>query len=669
MLLPSGRTAAELRGLAPALPQPHKVAAANGIEVWGAPFGGTPAKGSGNTSFTRIEGTSIGFDRLPMPRPYQTMQPGPMHLGGMAGGDVNGDGWPDVAVGTNYGVFLYVNVGGRFEQQQIDFPQMRDWIVSTVSLVDLDGDGAVDLFFCTWMHGCHILYNRGGSFSGNDHVELPRGQETAVTAAAFADVDRDGRLDIVTGASTSQPRFFYPAPAVNRLWHNRGGGHFEPEALPGPEGDTLTLLFTDLNGDGWPDLFVGNDFDEPDRVFLNDHGKLVPVKAAGSPFSHSTNTTMSADAADLDNDGRDEIYFAQIAMGTVSQMAKALAAPVGSCEIYPDLAERSRCDVAARFQAVSIDARNLNSVEPCLALPDPTQQRDCVVTSHHWFRVLARLPALGADKAKVMEECARIPKDFTTLHDVCGTMALSPMDNEESDVTYADEMQQVKHTNLLFAPDGHGYKDVTNGWHAAFGGWSWNAKFADLDNDGWQDLYVAQGSRLRPGSVSATYYHNEHGTGFADATKKSGLEDHVPTGSYLYIDFDNDGDLDIITHPFQLTPVVFRNDAPKGKALQLALEDRRTPNRSAIGARVEIRAPDGRLQVRAIKGSGGYASSDVPVAYFGLGDWPSVSSIKVEWPGGDSSRVDGLALASGTYTLVRLPQGAAPETAVTLPAR
>jgi len=662
MLLPKGKPASELRGLAPALP-PGKVVAATGeLELRGSPFFPATAKG---THFTRIDGAQIGFDRLPMPRPYQMMQPGPMHLGGMAAGDVNGDGWPDVAVGTNYGVFLYLNLGGRFTLQQIDFPRMSDWIVSVVNLVDLDEDGAPDLFFCTWMHGCHILFNRNGSFSAAAHVELPRFDETAVTAVAFADVDRDGRLDIVTGASTSQPRFFYPAPAVNRLWHNRGGGKFEQEPLPGPEGDTLTLLFTDLNGDGWPDLYVGNDFDEPDRVFINDHGKLRPVKAAGSPIQAATTTTMSADAADLDNDGRPELYLGQIAMGTVSQMAKALAPPVGSCDIYPDLAERSRCNVAARFQLVSIEARNLNSVDPCMELSDPLQQRDCVVTSHHWFRVLARLPALGADKAKVMAECAKIPADFTTLHDVCGTIARSEMDNEESDVTYSDEIPSLKHTNLLYTPDGKGYRDVTSDWRAGFGGWTWNAKFADLDNDTWQDLYVAQGSRLRPGSVSATFYHNLKGKTFKEETRAFGLEDHVPTGSYLYLDYDLDGDLDIITHPFQLTPVIWRNDSPKGPALQLALDDRRSPNHQAVGARVEIRAPDGRLQAREIKGSGGYASADAPVAYFGLGDWPSVSSIKVVWPGGDSSTLDGLTLVSGNYSLARL-SGARRETATTL---
>ncbi|TMA45656.1 MAG: VCBS repeat-containing protein, partial [Deltaproteobacteria bacterium] len=518
LILPTGRTSAELRGLAPALPQPRRVGGDRSVELWSAPFLPRGAK-AGGKPFTRIEGADLGFERLPLPRPYQLMEPGPMHLGGLAAGDVNGDGWPDVVVGTHFGVQLYANVGGRFALQQIDFPPMKEWIVSVVARVDLDGDRALDLFFCTWMHGCHILYNRGGSL-------------------AFADVDRKGRLDIVTGASTSQPRFFYPAPAVNRLWHNRGEGRFDPEALAGPEGDTLTLLFTDLNGDGWPDLFVGNDFDEPDRIYLNDRGTLRPIKAAQSPIPRSTTTTMSADTADLDNDGRDELYIAQIAMGTVSQMAKALAAPVGSCDVYPDIAERSRCDASARFQLASIDARNHNDIEPCLQLADPLQQRDCVVTAHHWFNVLVRLPALGGDKAKVLEQCEKIPADFTTLHDVCGTIARSEMDHEQSDVIYADELPSVKHTNLLYAPSGNGFRDVTGEWHAEFGGWSWNARFADLDNDTWQDLYVVQGSRLRPGSASATFYRNQQGKTFKDETKAFGLEDHVPTGSSVYVDLN-----------------------------------------------------------------------------------------------------------------------------------
>src|SRR5262249_60333803 len=150
-------------------------------------------------------------------------------------------------------------------------------------------------------------------------------------------------------------------------------------------------------------------------------------------------------------------------------------------------------------------------------------------------------------------------------------------------------------------------------------------------------LYVAQGSRLRPGSVSATFYRNDHGKGFKEETRRFGLEDHVPTGSYVYVDVDNDGDLDLITHPFQLTSVLWRNDAPRGKGLALALDDRTSPNRSAVGARIEIRAPDGRLQVRDIKRRGGHESFDAPQGFFGLGAWPSGPAIHATSPDSGSS--------------------------------
>src|SRR5262249_57018169 len=118
--------------------------------------------------------------------------------------------------------------------------------------------------------------------------ELRGFDERFVSAGALGEVSRSGYLDIVPGASPAEGRFFYPSPAVTRLWRNKGGGKFEPETLAGPPGETLTLLFTDLNGDDWPDLFVGNDFDERERVYLNYLGKLRSDKAAASPNPHST---------------------------------------------------------------------------------------------------------------------------------------------------------------------------------------------------------------------------------------------------------------------------------------------------------------------------------------------------------------------------------------------
>src|SRR5205814_412161 len=102
--LPIGLSAAELRTMVRPQPAAQRVAAPAGAEIWFTPF---EAQGQrGEKAFSRIDGPLLGFKRLPLPRAYQSMQPGPMHFGALAAGDYNDDGWPDVAVGTSFGVFL-----------------------------------------------------------------------------------------------------------------------------------------------------------------------------------------------------------------------------------------------------------------------------------------------------------------------------------------------------------------------------------------------------------------------------------------------------------------------------------------------------------------------------------------------------------------------------------
>lgn len=636
---------------APARPLPAlgPVTDGDGSVLLGAPFERSQP-GAGTTPFTRVDAEAAGFMPPAVPRPYLALEPGVMHLGALAAGDVDSDGWPDVAVGTHAGVVLYRNTGGAFAPQSLDFPPMRDWITGDVALVDLDGDAALDLFFSTWMHGSHVLFNRDGAFSGADHAELPRGSETAAHASAFADVDRDGDVDVVTGATTHVPRFFHPVPAVNRVWYSDGRGRFRPEDLPGPHGETLTLLFHDVDGDGWDDLIVGNDYDEPDRLYRNDHGTLRPVTADANPIGQSTYDTMSVDAGDIDNDGTDELYIGGI--GDAGDN-RPVVGPLSACGVYDDTGERSRCEALARFQIATVSAYRTETVAPCTQLADATQQRDCLVSSHHWNRVLTRLPARGADKPEILSECAKVPGDFVVMRDICGALTASPLDHEQSHTTLAGEQPQIRGTNLLYARDANGYRDVTQHWGAGFPGWTWNAKFADLDNDGWQDLFVAEGSRLRPDGASASLFHNQRGQGFRDVAPAAGLTDHNPTGASLFVDVDVDGDLDLVTYPFLLTPVLWRNDAPAGAGLEIGLDDRSADNRQAIGARVEIRSADGRTQVRTIKASGGYQSHDALVARFGLGDWPAVAAVRVTWPDGQRSHLDGLRLTAGRYRLER----------------
>lgn len=654
--LPTGRSAAALAGVSMPLPPERTLRMSAGVRLSGGPF--LKLTGARQGSFIRLDGSLVGFERLPLPPWYQTMQPTENEYAPLAAGDVNGDGWPDVVAGTAYGVFLYRNLGGRFALQQIDFPQMRSWIISDVALVDLNGDGAPELFFCAWMHGCTILWNHAGAFSAAGATTLPRGSETAVASAAFADFDRDGRVDIVTGGSTALEWNFYPRTSTIVLWHNTGGRRFARRPLQGPHGETLSLLASDLTGSGWPDLYAANDFDEPDVVFRNQHGRLVATDAKSSPFPRSPMSTMSVDSGDIDNDGRAEIYADDIAYGGTSAQAlqRRELAPGASCRAsYQGAVELRRCLQLSEFQTAVIRSRDITSVRECTHFADAVRRRDCVAAGYLWNETFATLPK-QATRSVVVGECARIPASLFTLHDACAQAGRNPIDYGQTFKALTSQTPQVANTNLLFAPGGSGYRDVTRQWGVGFGGWSWNAKFADLDNDGWQDLFITQGTRLRFLSPSNLLYRNEHGSRFVESAATLGLADHVPTGGSLFVDINQDGRLDIVSYPFALTPVVWGNDLRIAPGLELRLRDDRSSNRDAIGARVVIRAADGRQQMREIKASGGFESLDEPLADFGLGHWRSVAAISVRWPDGAQTTLRGLALEAGRYSIERLPR-------------
>src|SRR5208283_4896277 len=157
------------------------------------------------------------------------------------------------------------------------------------------------------------------------------------------------------------------------------------------------------------------------------------------------------------------------------ELPKRLAPPVASCGMYSDMADLARCTELARFQAAVTRGRDTWSISLCKELSDPAEQRDCAVVAYYWTRILLRLPASGADKSAVLAECAKIPSDFTTLHDVCAAMAESPMDYNQSHKVFTDELPSVAHSNILFASDGRQWHDATDKWGAGYGGWTWNA--------------------------------------------------------------------------------------------------------------------------------------------------------------------------------------------------
>ena len=648
--LPTGQSAAELDHLIMRLPREHLVARSGTASLLEASF---PESGRYFGQFARATASSAGFARLPLPPWYQTMQPGANEFAPMAAGDVNNDGWPDVVAGSPWGDLLYINLGGKYALETINDPAMRHWRITYTAIVDLDGDGWRDLFLCTWHQGCHVFWNQHGSFSSAAQTTLPGSPDSAHTAA-FADLDRDGRVDIITGASTELEWNFSPSTDVLYEWVNAGGRSFHRRPLPGPRGETLTLLISDLNGDGWPDVWVGNDFDEPDVVLVNERGRLVEAKAGLIP--HTTTSSMSLDSGDIDNDGRPEIYEGAIAFGGISTAAlQASRQPPGaSCRAtVTDSGELQDCLALGEFQTAVVRSRDITGVGECQHFSDAVRLRDCVASGYLWNEAFSTLPQRGATRSAVLQECARFPAPLVEMRDTCAAAQRNPLDDAQAAKQQPDERPQLPNTNILLTSGQHEYNDITSRAGVGFGGWTWNAKFADLDNDGWQDLWLTQGTRLRFDNSSNILYRNSGAGHFTEDTTPAGLEDHVPTGGSVFVDANLDGRPDIISYPFDLTPTLWENGLARQPGMEISLKDDASANRDGLGATISIRDGAGALQMRDIKGSGGYDSADGPVATFGLGQWKAVTSITVIWPDGTHQTLSGLQLHAGRYTIER----------------
>jgi len=202
---------------------------------------------------------------------------------GLAAGDVNADQWVDVLVGTANGLYLYINTGGRFAPVALPFHKEVTSIIGANGLQDFNNDGSLDLYFSVVNEGGYISYNQAGTFTKPqrllEHTPLMN------TAVGFGDVDHNGELDIVEAYHSGLAyRHKSQAASQNRLF-KQNNGQFHSQLLSGEPGETLTLLLSDVNSDGWLDLMVGNDFDERDAYYWGSEGGTLPHWADDSVFT------------------------------------------------------------------------------------------------------------------------------------------------------------------------------------------------------------------------------------------------------------------------------------------------------------------------------------------------------------------------------------------------
>lgn len=618
------------------------------IAVHSTPFAApSPAA---ETGFTRHEARDFGIDK-PLEFSFRDMWPPFWEGRSLAAADIDRDGDLDVAIAsTEQVLYLYENDGtGQFTRLLPDLGPLTGLPLFNAAFADIDNDGWPDLFLTSYGQGNYLWRNAGGQFGPEPAQRVANNPDTPLTLAlSLADADRDGDLDVALGNwAAGWYRRIPGEESRNRiLWNQSGsltGDSFTD--LPGVPGETLTMLFSDIDGNGTADLIEGNDFDIPDYFYRGDgQGGFAPITHADGLIPHTTTTTMAIASGDLTGDGRPEIYLAQIA-GRSSGVSKKLK--MQSLDHY--------CDSIRHPEDKALCTRNMEIKRWYRSGNnfDPTYAKNCQeLTGRYQAECKAMLVKDLAIQRRDPSICALIPATQPIPRAYCDIhfRPARAITQAEADAS----IPQILRSNVLLQWDGTQFQDKAGDMGLEIGGWSWDTKLGDYDNDGDLDVYVVNGTWV-PNEVSPSnlFFANDGSGHFTERSGPFGLEDYLMTAAALQFDMDNDGDLDVLTHTVNGPIVLFRNNT-QAPALSVSLQDM-AGNRDGIGARLTLTGMDGKTQHRELQLGGGFMSFDAPVAHFGLGDQAQAQSLRIEWADGGETVIQGPILAGAQYTVTRQP--------------
>jgi hypothetical protein len=522
--------------------------------------------------------------------------------GGVGIGDFNKDGLEDVFfAGNQVSSRLYINKGNmQFEDITRSAGLSTDTWCTGVSVIDINNDGWPDIYVCVsglapGSRRKNLLFINQHNLTFTEEAAAYGLDDTAYsTQAVFFDYDKDGKPDMYLlnhNLSDENPNNIRDykvdsnSLAADKLFHNEG----VPRGMKHPvfknvsrqagifeDGNGLGVVISDFNGDGYPDIYVANDYIRNDLLWLNNRDGTFS-NCIASAIRHQSFSSMGTDAADINNDG------------------------------LPDI--------------VTLDMQPETNIRKKMMYSFLNEQRH-------------ELQLQKGYQPEYVRNMLQLNNGVRTVNG-----------RQEPFFSEIGQMAGISETD-----------------------WSWSVLLADFDNDGWKDMHIANGlgrdptnsdfleykyqavqesgvnerdleqrrafidklNLLGPAMLRNYLYRNKGDLSFEDISVSGGIDQKSISNGAVYVDLDNDGDLDIITNNINGDAFIMRNDM-KSRNHYLTLElAGDSLNGEGIGTKVTAYGP-GMVQMVEQYPVRGYLSSVDPRLHFGTGQGP-IDSLKIVWP-------------------------------------
>lgn len=542
----------------------------------------------------------IFFENTIITSPQENIQNHPFiyNGGGVAVGDVTGNGLQDIFfAGNRVSSRLYINKGNmQFEDVTESAGVTTSVWASGASMVDINSNGLLDIYVSvsglstTPVHErANLLFiNNGDGTFTESASEYNLADTSFTTHAAFLDYNRNGYLDVFLlnnseydfnrrGMFLEDPEREISPISFDRLYRNNGNGTFtdvsREAGLLEKIGYGLGVAVADINRNGWPDIYISNDLDPNDVLYVNNGDGTFTDKSADW-LKRTSLSGMGVDIADFNNNGWPDIIQTDMMPEDINERKR-----MSGSVTFEQQREMIRQGSQYQFALNSLQMSNGMQPNGDMVFSEIARQAGVAYTDWTWANIFADLNNNGFKDVVITNGFPKAVYDFDYKIREFSILRDSRGAGRNQLYQLVQDLDNIEITNYLFKNDGNiGFIDKTTEWGFTKRGYSYGAAYADLNNNGRLDLII--NNINAPASI-----------------------------------YENVGGIDISNHYLQIQLIG------------------NPPNTMGIGAEV-ILTHSKEKQHLYQSPYRGYASSVDFRLHFGLGEVSIIDSLEIFWPDG-----------------------------------